>query len=565
MVRKAAKDPKPTPERVLQLAQRVLDGDIVLPQFQRAFVWKKRQIIDLVDSIYRNYPIGSLLVWESTEKLKSQRTIADLEVSERGEKWPVNYLLDGQQRLSTICGVIHWEGEDPRSLWNVAFDLKTDKFIHPRTIDGLPVHQIPLRRPADPSDFYQWITPINDSEFKARANLLFNRFIQYQVPLVTLEDMSITDVAPVFERINSRGTKLTIFDLMRAATWRPEFDLGAAIQDLQVSLAEKRFHTLDGTTFLRALAAASGTMAHDANAKDTDANKDFSRSSIDSLRTLTTAQLKALTESTKISAGLAADFLTTEIGAPRAESLPYANQFAVLCEIFHLIPNPDTVQLQEIKNWFWLTTLSSYFGGWGSGDMTQDAKRIRDFAQGRRGVLLEGMSRPTAAVWRRKSFRSNSAVSQMLALMLGHDTPLDLLNGQKIDIDKSLSWSNDREFHHFFPQRYLGKRGKDLDPNLIANVVLLTSRNNINIRDKAPSFYLREVINDIGRTELEHRLRSNLVPAEAIEAALMDDYDAFLDARSKYLHEHAQRLTGTAAAEDAAVDANDDDSQEVDD
>lgn len=64
-----AKDPKPTAERVEQLAQRVLMGDIVLPEFQRPFVWKRRQIIELVDSIYRNYPIGSMLLWAMSLRL----------------------------------------------------------------------------------------------------------------------------------------------------------------------------------------------------------------------------------------------------------------------------------------------------------------------------------------------------------------------------------------------------------------------------------------------------------------------------------------------------------------
>lgn len=86
-----ARDPKPTPERILQLASRVLEGDIILPEFQRPFVWKRRQILELMDSIYRNYPIGSLLVWESTQKLASKRNIADLEVAQRSEKYPVNY------------------------------------------------------------------------------------------------------------------------------------------------------------------------------------------------------------------------------------------------------------------------------------------------------------------------------------------------------------------------------------------------------------------------------------------------------------------------------------------
>ena len=98
---------------------------------------------------------------------------------------------------------------------------------------------------------------MDDLAIRATANILFNRFKDYQVPLVTLGDMSINDVAPVFERINSTGTRLTIYDLMRATTWSPEFDLGKTIGDIKKSLTVKKFQELDNKTFLRALAAAA--------------------------------------------------------------------------------------------------------------------------------------------------------------------------------------------------------------------------------------------------------------------------------------------------------------------
>lgn len=223
-----AKDPKPTSERVQQLANRVLMGDIILPEFQRPFVWKRRQVLELLDSIYRNYPIGSMLVWESRQPLASKRSIADLSVADRSDAYPVNYLLDGQQRLSTICGVLHWQPGEARSVWNVIFDLRTQRFLHIDHTDELPLHQVSLRRLSEPAAYYRRLAPLEDEGLSARADLLFNRFTDYQVPLVTLGDMSIKDVAPVFERINSTGTRLTIFDLMRAATWSPDFDLATS-------------------------------------------------------------------------------------------------------------------------------------------------------------------------------------------------------------------------------------------------------------------------------------------------------------------------------------------------
>jgi hypothetical protein len=547
-----ARDPKPTPERILQLASRVLDGDIILPEFQRPFVWKRRQILELMDSIYRNYPIGSLLVWESTQKLASKRNIADLNVAERSEKYPVNYLLDGQQRLSAICGTIYWMPGNPRSVWNVVFDLKTGKFAHSDLAEGYPSHVIPLRRMSDPPEFYRRLGPIDNPEMKSRADLLFTRFLQYQVPLVTLGDMSIDDVAPVFERINSTGTRLTIYDLMRAATWSPDFDLGNTVENIKATLEPKKFHTLDNKTFLRTLGAAAGG--------------DFSAQSIDALRDLDNDRLTSAADAMKAAALRAADFLSTEIGAPRAEALPYANQFAVLCEVYRLLPHPNSPQLAEIKRWFWLTTLSGYFGGWDSGQMTQDTRQIRAFAEGKVDNLGEGGVIPSASLWRMKPFRSNSAASKMLGLILAHETPSDLINGQKIDTDKSLAWSNDKEYHHFFPQAYL-KRMKvpGNAANVVGNIVLLTSKSNIDILDSAPSEYLNRIIADSGREELVKRLATNLVPESALDAALADDFSGFLELRSQFLHAHVHALTGPVAEnEEAAEELDDSDADTTD-
>lgn len=533
-----AKDPKPTSERIQQLATRVLTGDIALPEFQRPFVWKRKQILDLLDSIYRNFPIGSMLVWESKQDLASKRTIADLQINERSETYPINYLLDGQQRLSTICGVLHWSPGNPKSVWNVIFDLKTSKFSYLDHIDGLPPHQIPLRNLSNPSLYYRRLVNLENDELSAKADILFNRFTDYQVPLVTLGDMSVKDVAPVFERINSTGTRLTIFDLMRAATWSPDFDLGRTVATISSALEPKKFSNLDSKTFLRALAAAG--------------RSDFSAESIDALRELSLTDLQDAAQATKEAAEHAADFLSTEVGVPRAEALPYANQFAVLCEIYRLTPTPSASQLTEIRQWFWRTTLTSYFGGWDNGQMSADAQAVRAWALAPENGLKATSVMPTAQVWRIKTFRSNSAISKMTGLMLASQQPVDLINGAKIDIGKSLSWSNDKEYHHFFPQAYLrGKNGPS--SNLIANIVLLTSASNITIRDAAPKDYLTRIIKTDGRDVLLQRLKKSMVSEEALDAALNNDYESFLSARASTLHAEALRLVGDSITIDEEV------------
>src|SRR5262245_5361569 len=118
------KDPQPTVDRIEELARRIRSGDILLPKFQRDFVWDRSQVRDLLDSIVRKYPIGSVLLWQSRQELRSENRIADLEIQLPKPDYPVNYLLDGQQRLSTICGSLYWDGRDPQSVWNIAYDLR---------------------------------------------------------------------------------------------------------------------------------------------------------------------------------------------------------------------------------------------------------------------------------------------------------------------------------------------------------------------------------------------------------------------------------------------------------
>ena len=102
-------------------------------------------------------------------------------------------------------------------------------------------HQVRLNKLADASAFFTYVATLDalnapdKDALKTSATELFNRFKDYKIAVVTLGDMSIQDVAPIFERINSTGTQLTIVDLMRAATWSQDFDLIDAIDAVRAT------------------------------------------------------------------------------------------------------------------------------------------------------------------------------------------------------------------------------------------------------------------------------------------------------------------------------------------
>ncbi len=530
------KDPQPAVERVDSLARRILAGDILLPKFQRDFVWERGQILDLLDSVFRNYPIGSVLLWQSRQELRSENDIAGLEISLPKPDYPVNYLLDGQQRLSVICGALYWQGKEPTSLWNIAFDLRKQEFRHLQDFEDLPPHLIRTNRLADPSSFYKQVSTIetldlpDKGQLKESADLLFNRFKDYFIAVVTLGDMAIDDVAPIFERINSTGTPLTIVDLMRAATWSSDFDLIDSIDDIRETLDEKNFGGVDRKVILRNLSAAAGG--------------GFSAESIDDLRTHDADALKEASSITEASFRRSVDFLTTEIGAPSDSIIPYANQLVVLTEVFRRLASPTAEQYQQVYQWFWRTAVSGYFSGWNTGMMATDLAAAVDFTSGKTDELIVDAVLPNPEIWRSRQYRSNGAHAKSLGIILSHLNPVDLLTGNKIDTSKSLFWANAKEYHHFFPRDYLKNKGVPAKAaNCLANLVLLTSVSNKTISNRAPSDYLKEVQKAAG-DNLESWLSSNLISMEAFEAALEDDFTKFTSIRCRDINSKAAQLAG---------------------
>lgn len=530
---KPIKDPQPSVDRIDDLAKRILTGDIYLPKFQREFVWEKPQVIDLLDSVARNYPIGSILLWQSRQELRSEGRIADLEIAQPKPDYPVNYLLDGQQRLSSICGALYWKGGDPRSPWNVVYDLKTRSFLHLETMDDPPLHQMRLNRIPDPATFFQHVALLESSgqkELADAAKELFNRFKDYKVATVTLGDMPLADVAPIFERINSTGTRLTIVDLMRAATWSPEFDLVDSIDAIRGVLSAKSFEGIDRKAILRNVSAAVGGA--------------FTVESIDDLRKLKPDVLKAGTLETAEGYKRAVDFLSTHIKVPSFAVVPYTNQVVVLAEILRRVPTPTAPQWRAIELWFWRSGISGYFSGWNSGMMATDLAAVAEFANGSLGALNMGFQVSAPSTWSSRTFRGNSAHSKILAIVLAYQSPKDFLTGQAIDVDKALAWQNGKEFHHFFPQAYLKAKGVAASRiSSLANMVYLSSASNKLISDRAPSEYLATLLAEHG-PEARAWLATNMIDDVAIDAALADDYDAFLVARSNVINERAKIQAG---------------------
>jgi len=313
-----ANPPEAKPERISRLVTRIEAGDIKIPKFQRRFVWSRDQILALLDSIYRGYPIGSLLLWRTNEKLARERNIGGFHLPDTPEQYPTNYILDGQQRITTIYGVLRSTLDPETSDFNVYFDLSSKDFVYP--LDKPSAIQLPMSILFETKRFRQFqtlLTTLQDGEaLVEESDRVSETFREYAVPLITVTEANTAEVSRIFERINSTGTKLTVFDLMVAATWSEDFDLNDQVDQIANELEEKDFGDLERVTILRVLA--------------TCARKSAKRESIVELRELSRSDLVSEMEKTKEALRKAVDFLGTQVSVISDAFLPYERQLVLL-------------------------------------------------------------------------------------------------------------------------------------------------------------------------------------------------------------------------------------------
>src|SRR6185437_7904803 len=90
---------------IREILEQVGRGQIRIPAFQRGFVWEPERVAYLMDSIFKRYPFGSLLFWRTREQLRVERNLGPFELPPPKADYPVDYVLDGQQRITSIFGV----------------------------------------------------------------------------------------------------------------------------------------------------------------------------------------------------------------------------------------------------------------------------------------------------------------------------------------------------------------------------------------------------------------------------------------------------------------------------
>lgn len=101
--------PEPLPKQFSSLMDDISSGRLKIPQFQREFIWEIKKSASLLDSIVKGYPVGSFIFWKTRERLRSVKDIGNLNLPEPAIGDFVNYILDGQQRITSLFAALKGE------------------------------------------------------------------------------------------------------------------------------------------------------------------------------------------------------------------------------------------------------------------------------------------------------------------------------------------------------------------------------------------------------------------------------------------------------------------------
>src|ERR1039458_3104040 len=267
----ATQEITPSAPKLDKVIHRIEDGDIKIPPFQRGFVWDLEQVLSLLDSIYHDYPIGVILLWTTMQRLKAQRNLGGFLLPERPDEYPVNYVLDGQQRLSTIYAVFGPEkrvdSENAKypvdtDMFDVYLDLDDDEFLHRGNLDNSH-RNLRLSTLFDSHAFYEEVNRLPD-DYRKKAIEANSRFLNYEIPMIATHKRAKEEVGVIFERINNTGTSLNTLDLMVAWTWDDDFHLKDRIDELLETLDAKSFGDLPSKILLQCI---SGIISKDTSTR----------------------------------------------------------------------------------------------------------------------------------------------------------------------------------------------------------------------------------------------------------------------------------------------------------
>jgi len=535
--------------KISELISDIRNRDMVLPEFQREYVWTKEQAKQLLISLTKKYPVGGILLW------KTQNPPELKNVSEQHSRiGSYQIILDGQQRLTTLYMLL--TGEIP------PYYREEDILIDPRNlffslVDGDFQYYQPVRMRDDPT----WVSVtscIQDTgqiAFDVAKNVhseQANQFVAAQLYTHNLQNLkdilnidlpeqiippeaTLNEAIDVFDRVNSLGTKLTEAELALTHVTGKWPQARRVLKRKIDQLSESNFE-FDLTFMTRSLVVVVTDHAlydhihHSPQEQLMDGWNRLARI-LDYLTNILATQ--AFIHSTQ-------DLSTTNALVPLIKYLDIND-----CRF------PDEKTLKNALHWLYIALIHQRYTGQTDQRLERDINIVASESNPWNSLLNQIVDQRG-----RKDVSANDFEGR------GTSHPLYKMSFILAKSRRSVDWFNgitlgtqtgDRyriHSHHIFPQSVLYKNGFDSNNhvhvqfvNAIANRAFLTGETNIDISDRYPADYLPEVEERYPGT-----LQSQLIPMDR-NLWKIENYREFLAARreliSKTLNEYLESLIST--------------------
>lgn len=509
-----------------ELFDEIRAGRLRSPRFQRAFVWRPEDMIKLLDSLVRGYPIGSLLIWEPGKHYQCKASFGPYYQGEpAADRTDLGYVLDGQHRLATLFGTTHLAdrpvAEASPDLWMVVYDLDKQVFTHtPRS--GLQAHHLPLREMMATTDFLKFCqrlvharaneerkdgAPTADALVK-RAEQLLKIFRSYKVPVVRVRGGELKDAMEIFSRLNSSGMGMSVDQMVSALTYREgseSFDLATKITEIVGDLAALQFGRLDRNAVLRAIAGKANIKIHSRPAEQVTNFLQGEKFDAQQRDAVVGQAQRGLIE--------AARWLN-RVGVVCDRVLPYAWQLVLLSQVLGE-GELDPVRDHTLRRWLFATSFAGWFAGGNSTQVNEDLDEMARFGRGET-TTFRALDEPAKPFPMRFDTRAARVRALLLATLIpAHPQRRD---GERVDIVALLA--GDDAIPKVFP-RATGPEGSSP-----ANRIFLPTHEGLGARAQ---------ILDLPADRRDEVLRSQCIDQAALSALEKNDSAAFFTARTKYL------------------------------